>query len=293
MINQESDTTSEMQLLEKHKENISFEPIFIIGDHRSGTTLLYKLLTMSGKINYISSYDVIKYDEILSNYFSKKDEEAKNKINDYLLSKGIVNRGLDSLEANANLPEEYGFILNNKSKTSHVTEDNYMILKEICQKVSIINPENSLILLKNPYDYNNISFLRSIFPKSRFILTTRNPKSVAKSKRNAVISLFSSFNYYTAMLSELYSEYFNNKAVRYYMIFYYSKFNIFARLKTYFDCISTQKKILEFADKSEDKVFYATTYEKICDDANSEINAINIFLGIGKQNIDYSSIISN
>ncbi|NJN24394.1 MAG: sulfotransferase [Acaryochloridaceae cyanobacterium RL_2_7] len=36
--------------------HVKVEPIFIMGDHRSGTTLLYQLLAMSEAVHYVMAY---------------------------------------------------------------------------------------------------------------------------------------------------------------------------------------------------------------------------------------------
>lgn len=279
------------QILANHSRKVEFKPIFIIGDHRSGTTLLYKLLIMSGKVNYLSSYNVIKYDQILSNHFNNTEIKEKKDINNYLTSKNIENRGMDLVEVNADLPEEYGFILRRKSGTSHLNEENHKVLKEVCAKLSILNPHNHLILLKNPYDSDNISYIKSVFPNAKFIITTRSMRAISRSKRAAASYLFKSFSPYTSLLSDVYTEYFNNNLMRYFILFYYSNFNVFARLKIFNDIKKNQEKMFNNIDKNDTKTFFVTSYEKICENTNLEINSINDFMGIGHQSIDYSSVI--
>ena len=55
---------------------VDFRPIFIVGDHRSGTTLLYKTLVATGCFNFVKAYHIIKYDEILSNHVNQREEQA-------------------------------------------------------------------------------------------------------------------------------------------------------------------------------------------------------------------------
>lgn len=54
-------------------ENINFRPIFIMGDHRSGTTLLHKTLVATECFNFVRAYHVIKYDELLSNHVNRTE----------------------------------------------------------------------------------------------------------------------------------------------------------------------------------------------------------------------------
>ena len=41
--------------------------VFIMGCHRSGTSLLYHLLAYTGAYNYVSAYDSICYNELIQN----------------------------------------------------------------------------------------------------------------------------------------------------------------------------------------------------------------------------------
>src|SRR4051812_45814322 len=92
---------------------VDFEPIFIMGDHRSGTTLLYKALVATRCFNFVSAYHVIKYDEILLNYVNKTEERVRQEFEEFLKSLGMKDRVIDNVEVTPDLPEEYGFILKN------------------------------------------------------------------------------------------------------------------------------------------------------------------------------------
>src|SRR5437867_8116334 len=41
--------------------------VFIMGCHRSGTSLLHHLLAYTGQVNYVTAYDVVHYDSMLFN----------------------------------------------------------------------------------------------------------------------------------------------------------------------------------------------------------------------------------
>ena len=53
--------------------------VFIMGCHRSGTSMLYHLLAYTGQLDYLSAYDIIKYDELLSqsHYLSGRETQVK------------------------------------------------------------------------------------------------------------------------------------------------------------------------------------------------------------------------
>ena len=51
--------------------------VFIMGCHRSGTSMLYHLLAYTGQLDYISAYDIIKYDELLYNRVTGREAQVK------------------------------------------------------------------------------------------------------------------------------------------------------------------------------------------------------------------------
>ena len=59
-------------------ENVVTAPIFILGDQRSGTTLLYKTLTDTGCFNAVRACHIINYDEILSNHVNQTEDRVKS-----------------------------------------------------------------------------------------------------------------------------------------------------------------------------------------------------------------------
>ena len=46
-------------------ESVPVRPVFILGEPRSGTTLLYKLLGLSGCFNIVTVYHLMRYDELM------------------------------------------------------------------------------------------------------------------------------------------------------------------------------------------------------------------------------------
>jgi hypothetical protein len=71
------------QYLEK-LENVSLQPIFILGLHRSGTSILYKTLGLTGCFNLVTAYHIIKYSEILYNHINSKEGKSKEELANFL-----------------------------------------------------------------------------------------------------------------------------------------------------------------------------------------------------------------
>jgi len=62
----------------RHKiKNLSYKPVFILGLHRSGTSILYKMLQSTGEFNTLTAYDVVYYNRLLYNSIHELTEECE------------------------------------------------------------------------------------------------------------------------------------------------------------------------------------------------------------------------
>ncbi|MHA2283895.1 MAG: sulfotransferase, partial [Promethearchaeota archaeon] len=73
-------------------DNVHYRPVFILGFHRSGTTLLYELMAMTGSFKIITTYHVLYYDELLANHFEGTADQAHQELNDWFASLNIKTR---------------------------------------------------------------------------------------------------------------------------------------------------------------------------------------------------------
>ena len=131
--------------------NIDYNPVFILGLHRSGTSILYKMLVSTGQFNSVTAYHLIKYEELLSNHINKKEEIVKNQLTNYFIKRGQSDRGIDKLKITADFAEEYGFLLGKYSSKYYITSKNVNYFNQLAKKVQFISENNNLILLKNPW----------------------------------------------------------------------------------------------------------------------------------------------
>src|SRR5262245_28378990 len=93
----------------KQLDALPSELVFIMGCHRSGTSMLYHLLAYTGQLDYVSAYDIIKYDELLHNRITGREAQVKADLQSVL--KQEATRGLDDLPVGTDLPEEYRFLM--------------------------------------------------------------------------------------------------------------------------------------------------------------------------------------
>ena len=121
-------------------DNINFEPVFIIGVNRSGTSILYKLLNKTNCFNVVTSYHIIKYDELLYNHINNLEKKSKKELDDFLNEKQSK-RKIDELAINSDFAEEYGFLLSKTYNSPKITLESVdtQITKNISAICSIWN----------------------------------------------------------------------------------------------------------------------------------------------------------
>ncbi len=186
-------------------DDVPFQPVFIMGDHRSGTSLLYILLEASGCFNVVHAYHVIRYREILANRLTGQEDTGRGAVTEWLRAAGQSNRIIDGVEVSAELPEEYGFLLDNRSRPQ-VKPATLARFTELCKKVQFLSQPDRPLLLKNPWDYLNFGYIKTIFPSARFIFVHREPTRIIDSQLRAIRSLMEVENPYTSLVASWYRD---------------------------------------------------------------------------------------
>lgn len=276
-------------------QKVDFNPIFIMGDHRSGTTLLYKLLVTTECFNFVKTYHIIKYDEILFNHINQIEEQAIQELAELFKSLGISDRNIDQVIATPNSPEEYGFILNSKTEEkSRITPNNLPIFKELCRKIQLVSDPDKPLLLKNPWDFANYMYVKSVFPAAKFIFIHRNPIHIINSKLKAIRLMLSTRCEYTALVSRDYRNILNQPVKRLiYRILYSSYFNLALSQVT--------QKTVEFNHYYFNNIislpktdYIYLTYEELCHAPETTILKSLDFLNLkSKSTVDYESFIES
>jgi len=182
--------------------DLTFEPVFIIGDHRSGTTVLYQLLASTGAFNILTAYDIIGYDELVAHHVAGTSDQARQALAARFATLGLDNRGIDGVRVEPDSPEEYGYIIENSARPQ-LHPGTYPRFVEVCQKLRLIGGDRPL-LLKSPWDVLTFAYVKAAVPNSKFIFLHRHPLHVMQSQLAAVRSLMASRNEYVAMLSSWY-----------------------------------------------------------------------------------------
>ena len=270
---------------------LDFRPVFIVGDHRSGTTLLYQILAATGRFHVLNAYQVIHYDEIVTHFMEGRTQTARLDLEKRFAELGLSNRVFDGVRVTPDLPEEYGFVIEDSARPQ-LRPSNRGRLVELCQKLRLIGGSDKPILLKNPWDVLSFVSLKESFPEAKLIFLHRHPLAVINSQLRAIRSMMEVHNDYFRLIARWYPRVWDSRIRRQFMrqvfsgrlpLWRYIVPRHVARAGTYFmanfDCIPVADAI-------------CFRYEDICRNPSDNIEAILRFLQIEPDGaIDYASLI--
>lgn len=198
-----------------------FAPIFISGVHRSGTTWLHQLLVETGQFDYVSAYHVIQYDKLPqqpagdpatamgpAGSAGAGPVPAYRELVETFHRLALDSRVIDDVKVSPDLPEEYGFVLDNAGTGKVVTAANLPVLRELCRRIRRVPDGRRPVVLKNPWDAANFVYLKRAIPRARFVFIHRHPERSISSTLIAARTFSAARNDYAALLSRDYQKLF-------------------------------------------------------------------------------------
>jgi hypothetical protein len=258
---------------------VTFDPVFIIGDHRSGTTLLYQLLSKTGAFNVLTAYHVVCYDRILSDHAYGRTAAAQADLAARFTREGLADRVIDGVRVSPDLPEEYGFVIDGASGRPQTTPATLPRLEELARKIRFTGSD-APVLLKSPWDVLRFGYLHEALPRARFVFIHRHPLNVMNSQLEATRSLFGARNGYVAMLSPWYRQLFERPlALRLTGVLSARAFGIGARVTGRHVTRVTTYYLTHLKQLPEDR-FVEIRYEDLCTDADATLGRILDFLAL-------------
>ncbi len=273
-------------------EKASFDPVFLMGFHRSGTTLLYHILDATGAFSSLTAYHIVQYDELLANFFEGNQPSAKQAFNERLASEGLTDRKVDAHRVHADFTEEYCFLLENRTGRRRLDKKSLALFQEMCRKVRVISETDKPLLLKSPWDFDNFLFLKSAFPRARFVFIHRHPFSVIHSQIVAIRALLAEKNGYVAMIHTRYAEALKNPLLLRAGRFVYSpRFPILVN-RVIGTILRGGRYYLDNLSTLAPEDYIAIRYEDICSAPRENIQAILSFLGLqAEADVPYEELI--
>lgn len=277
----------------KNLEDIYFTPIFILGQARSGTSLIYNMLSLTKSFNYLTPYHIIFYDQIIHNHINKREDFVKNQFENYLKKHNIIDRVIDKIRINADLAEEYQFLLLQKAGSRQIEPKSLPVFIEMARKIQFISENSKPLLIKTPSDFSNFIFIKKAFPNAKFIFIHRHPLRILNSTRIAGRDLYYNKSLYYAILDMDYNGVHKNPLSRYLIKKYYSKSSILGLIFDTRKLVKAIKNFLNNINKLSMEDYINVKYEDLCKDPNKTIDEIMNFLSLkSREKIDYKSLIS-
>lgn len=258
-------------------DEVRFRPVFIMGSARSGTSILYRLLAMTERLNYVSAYHLILHDEVLANHLSGTTEAAKKRLDDRFRALGIAGARFDGVQVSPDFPEEYGFHLGPRQQINARTLPAFL---ELCRKVQVVSESGRPLLLKNPWDSRRFLYIKSVLPDSRFIFIHRNPAEVVQSMLEGMRSLLRERNAYHALLADAYDRLMDRPLRRSLArMLFTRRFGLGTRVVDW-QVTRTVRYFLDNVRSLPEADYLSVRYEDLCRTPEAVIQRILSFLGL-------------
>jgi hypothetical protein len=267
---------------------VKFNPIFIMGCPRSGTTFLYQTLVLTKCFDFVSAYHIIKYDELLYNHVKQIETQVRKELDLLFESLKITNRGIDNMSVGSNSPEEYGFVVSGYE--FDLSSKNLPRLIELCQKVQFISQLKQPLLLKSTY-FQALTLLSQTFPEARFIFIHRHPLAAINSSLKINRSLWSRKNAYVALISQDYQQILDNIWQRTFKWLSYSQYFELGLRRITKKYIEEVNFFLDNVESLPQQSYISVRYEDLCHQPETTIQNILKFLGLSaKVTLDYENL---
>jgi Sulfotransferase family len=283
------DKSLDQPYLERLK-GVEVRPVFIIAPHRSGTTLLYRILVEGGSFNAVTVHHILNRHRLLHLHFTNQDQAAREELNRIFESKGIHGESMNSREFSGDVLEEYCYAFDRQGRRPRLAPDNVEEFKLFSKKLQVIQNFSRPLLLKNPYDGVGFLYLAEVFPEARFIFIYRNPVDVINSKIKLNRLLLSKKFEYHAMVVQDYGRLFE-KPIKLAMarLVFSSKLPLMTEL-VYRDVSRSCDYVRQNVGKLGDRAM-GVTYPELCADPTQVVRRVLEFLKLPATNRDYSDMI--
>lgn len=183
--------------------NGEFRPVFIMGHHRSGTTILYKLLADTALFNVTTAYHVLNRHRLLALHSAGEEPQAREELRRQFEARGLRDREFDSIKITPDIPEEYAYALEPPTPPL-LRPQNLEGFKRFCRTVAATQHPVRPLLLKNPFDTVNFLYIQEALPAAVFVYIHRDPVDVVSSQIRAIRSLLEKRNEYVSLVVEGY-----------------------------------------------------------------------------------------
>jgi len=265
-------------------------PVFILGLHRSGTTILYEMLSALKHWNTLWAWHISSYDEIRSGAVDYATSQAR--FMERLVRNGMETRGVDSIKVGPETKEEYCFVLDNEGQGFRLTKKSFPVFQTMCETIQSTFADERPLLLKNPWDFGNAPQIHELIPSARFVFIHRDPRETISSMGRLMHSVFEKPHPWLVMLSKGYHAATQSRIKRALMnSLVCNTPGLFMSLLTWWTARYCNEFLKSIA-RLPQECFIEITYDQLCTAPNATIGRIQEMLNVPPSGIDFSEMIS-
>jgi len=241
-------------------------PVFIIGAPRTGSTILYQILTNTFDVLYINNLVCKLYRNLHFGFWLSNIIFHKKPHNCFISEYG------DSVNCGYNAPCECGeFWYRWLPKNKHFIakgEIQKESIKEIRNNIfSVINKYDKPLIFKNMNAGQRLGLISEIAPNAKIIFIKRNPLYTAQSILQTRRGIFNDISKWWSLMPQNYDE-----------LVDLNPYEQVAKQIYYLE-----KQIYMDSTLFSKENFFTLTYEQLCNDYIDVMNKIHYFLGNGIQ----------
>ena len=182
--------------------NRPYNFVFIFGIHRSGTSILYNILSRYGTFRFPTPFHIATFNAYLEGGFDSA-LSLRPSFESRFRERSITTRFIDDIPASLDTPEEYGFMLKGGSLTGRTMPQ----FQALCDFIAEGGArDGAALLLKNPRDFRNLTIFQNAFPQAKIIIIHRRPEEVLYSRARELKDLFAHRSEYQAIIEPFYDK---------------------------------------------------------------------------------------
>jgi len=291
MVTTDSSVIGSEQAYLDRLQDVTVQPVFIVGPHRSGTTLLYRVLEATGRFNAVTLFHILNRHRLLQLHFGGRLKAAWEELDRDFEARGVKGEDQNSAKVSPDILEEYCYSFDYQGRRPILDEKNLPGFRQFCQKLQLLQEPGRPLLLKNPFDTPNFLPMQRMLPQARFVFIYRHPAAVINSQMRMLRYEFEKRREYEAILIPRFERLYRSPMKLALARFIYSE-----RFPLLFQQVSRNvSRSFDYVTENIDKLGPAAmgvTYTELCQNTNPVVRRILDFLGLDPElSRDFSTMV--
>ncbi|HJU87623.1 MAG TPA: sulfotransferase [Gemmatimonadota bacterium] len=168
---------------------------FVLGPHRSGTTIVCNALAESRAFVCLTAADIVAFHQRTGAQDAVPHDRDPRSTLAALARRGETRR-IDAVRVTEDLPEEYGFLVPGR----RLTPETASVVTAVYEDLARGAAREARYLLRNPWDLSRAPRILELFPEASFVFVVRDPVETIDSQLQAARTLYAEPSEYHALL---------------------------------------------------------------------------------------------